>query len=105
MLVRTERQGHLATKITHNVPQRGIGVVYLHSLLGLLFEVQQSGTVFRRSPFSYRNSTLTALRWCASKGYVLRIEDYGKSKFKTRQRPRISYHLTEKGKELWRLLS
>ena len=102
MLVETERQG-LATK-SHNVPQRGVGVNYLHSLLGLLFEVQQSGQVLRRSPFSYRASTVETLKWCVSKEYVLRIEDYGKSKFKTRKRPKISYHLTEKGKELWRLL-
>ena len=102
-LVETERQG-LATKIKHSVPERGIGVNYLQSLLELLFEVQQSSLVLRRSPFTYRKSTISALKWCASKGYVLRIEDYGKSKFKIKTRPKISYHLTESGKELWRLL-
>ena len=102
-LVETERQG-LATKFKHSVPQRGIGVNYLQSLLGLLFEVQQSGMVLRRSPFTYRASTMTALRWCISKEYVLRVEDFGRSKFKARKRPRVSYHLTERGKELWRLL-
>ena len=108
MLVETERQG-LATKIKGGVSKprhsvkSGMGLNYLVEFLQFVQIEERASEVYKKSPYKFKAATLEIIRWCLERKIISRREEY-KSKFKSRKRPMVFYHITDNGRELLRLI-
>ena len=107
-LVRTERQG-MATELKGGVskprhsPKNGIGINYLVEFLQFLQIEERASEVYKKSPYRFKAATLEIIKWCLDRNIISRREEY-KSKFKSRKRPMVFYHITDNGRELLRLI-
>ena len=107
-LVETERQGR-ATKLKGGVskprhsPKNGMGLNYLIEFLQFLQIEERASEVYKKSPYRFKAATLECIKWCLDRDIISRREEF-KSKFKSRKRPMVFYHITEKGRELLRII-
>ena len=107
-LVGSERQG-LATKIKGGVSKprhshkNGIGLNYLIDFLQFIQIEERANEVYKKSPYKFKAATIEMIRWCLERGVISKREEY-KSKFKSRKRPMVFYHITDDGRELLRLI-
>ena len=108
MLVGTQRQEHLATRVH---PKAGTGLEYLVKFLELVRCEQQSKDLVARSPYRFRSATFDIIKWCIQKGLVQRREQYIKYYDNPRKLPKrlvqplVFYKITPNGGKLLELIS
>lgn len=107
-LVETERQGRATELIGGGKPRHciknGIGINYLVEFLQFLRIEERASEVYKKSPYKFKSATLAIIKWCVDKNLITRREEY-KSKFKSRKRPMVFYHITDNGRKLLELIS
>ena len=108
MLVETERKGRATelkggvSKPRHSI-KNGQGMNYLVEFLQFLQIEERASEVYKKSPYKFKAATLEMIKWCLERNIISRREKF-RSKFKSRKRPMVFYHITDNGRELLRLI-
>ena len=90
-----------------NTPSQGIGLNYLVEFLQFLQLEQPTYQVYDASPYKSKQSTLKLIKWCMIRFLITRREDFGNQdtfKSKRLKRPKVFYHITEKGRDFLRVI-
>ena len=85
----------------------GITINYLVKFLELLQSEKRAADVYRLSPYKFKHSTLETIKWCLEKKLILKNSDYrknGSERAKPLINPKVSYKITEDGRELLRII-
>ena len=106
-LVGLSDEVRLAAELKHPQVRRkqlgGFSINYLIEFLQLLQLEERAAEVYRLSPYRFKCATLSLLQWCIDRDLISKRVQY-KSSFKNRRKPKVFYKITDKGRELLRMI-